>query len=114
MLNSDEQTLTDLDLRRSGWPWPLRKAVTDAYSYALKLRDGTVVRFESADPDSSGLFATLHDPEVLAPSSGEYVVVDHSTPNGTQDFSRWLTMVSNQRGLVVRVADIVWCCDYPA
>jgi len=73
-------------------PPALRKACSDYFDYALKLRDGTVVCFSQAY--IQGEFATLTD---CSTNPSSYALEN--------------PMVPFPRGLDVRIADIVWCAD---
>jgi len=76
------------------WPPALVKACTDSFSYALGLRTGQTIWFESAAVANSE-WVTL------------FLVED------------WLTETKNQgvplcpRGIDVRMADIMWVADAP-
>lgn len=76
-----------------GYPESLLKAVVDPFDYALCLRSGDVVRFESAR--LRGAFVHLKGVREWDHESAEW-------PGFTFD-----------RGVDVRRADIVWCCDAP-
>ena len=73
-------------------PPSLIKACGDPFDYALKLRTGEIIFFESAS--IHGKFATLK------------IVDDPSTGQRT-------TPMPFPRGLDVRLSDIVWCADAP-
>ena len=79
-------------MRESGWPPALVKAVRDNFSFALMLRDSSLIYFTHAERvPGSHEWVHLDDPEC---SNGPV-----SLPFG--------------RGLDVRVADIMWVADGP-
>lgn len=88
-------------LTQFGWPWPLAKACVDYFHYALGLRDGTVIYFTKATASDDGLWVTLA-PENL-----------QLTPAWPTTIRAVIGSYNFERGLVVRVADIVWCADAP-
>jgi hypothetical protein len=76
------------------YPPSLLKAAGDAFDYALRLRTGEVIRFETAE--IHGAFATLR-----------------GTDHWVEDHGRSRLPYPCPRGLDVRVDDIVWCADAP-
>src|SRR4051812_28660736 len=81
-----------------GWPWPLAKAVVDdSFQYAIGLKDGTVIRFEGADSSADMEWVTIHGTGLKTSSLGN--------ADGTFNF---------ERGLVIRVSEIVWALDAPS
>lgn len=74
-------------------PPSLMKATYDAFTYALRLRTGEIIAFREAK--IHGEFVTL--------------ILDE---NGRND-SRHYNDFSFERGLDVRLSDIVWCADAP-
>lgn len=82
-------------LREAGWPDHLIKATCDPFHYAMGLRGGMVLEFESAEPQANGLFVRLHRAE-----EGSRVGRGHFPFN-------------TDRGLDVRVSEIVWVLDAP-
>ena len=74
-------------------PHSLIKATYDSFDYAMKLRTGEVIRFREAK--IHGAFVTLN--------------IDQ---NGGTD-KRHYNDFSFERGLDVRLSDIVWCADAP-
>ncbi|MBV8084306.1 MAG: hypothetical protein JO247_05780 [Chloroflexi bacterium] len=82
------------ELTKLGYPPALIKAVCDPYDYAMKLRTGDVIHFSAADPNGDWVwisFDGLEDGGV--------------TPNERS--------FAFNRGMYVRVADIVWVADAP-
>jgi len=80
------------------YPPSLLKAVCDQFDYALKLRTGEVLRFQSAEIHGNYVTLTLIRP-FLAAGADEF----------PQDDLPYLC----PRGIDVRVKDIVWCADAP-
>jgi hypothetical protein len=77
-------------------PPALAKATVDPFTYALELRDGTVIVFMSA---------TLH---------GEWVHLDElENPSEISAQGKKTRPFTFDRGLDVRLADIVWVADAP-
>ena len=81
---------------RFGYPPDLEKACDDSFDYAIRLRTGEVWRFREAEPISKS-WVRLSDFMPLrsspsGPDSGEYPF---------------------ERGVCVRVSDIVWIADAP-
>lgn len=73
-------------------PQSLLKACIDPFSYALRLRTGDVIEFESA---------TIH---------GDFVTLKNDAPETA--LSGGLPFPC-PRGVDVRLDDIVWCADAP-
>ncbi|MCL5742485.1 MAG: hypothetical protein M1541_00965 [Acidobacteria bacterium] len=71
-------------------PYALAKAIGDSFQYALMLRDGTIIEFESATPPSTG-WIMLHGPKIV--NRGYDACFD--------------------RGMEVRLEEIVWVADAP-
>lgn len=84
-----------------GWPWPLQKAVDDDFTYALGLRTGLVIVFETAEPSADHVWVTLR-----GASLHRFMPPDFSA----QEFDRRPIL---DRGITVRVADVVWAIDAP-
>lgn len=87
-----------------GIPWPLGKASLDEFDYAVGLRDGTVIQFERCVFDRDHVFAWLKG------------VRGHSMPvarNSGARSSERDTPFSFDRGLVIRLADVMWAADAP-
>lgn len=82
---------THPQLVRAGWPGHLIKAAFDFYQYRLRLRTGEVIDFSYARPGASLEWARL---------DGVSMVED----DHTLDYF-------TERGVDVRVADIVWVGD---
>ena len=97
--------------RAFGIPWPIVKASVDPFDYAVGLRDGSVLFFEHCQIDADHKFVTLlgvrahsfaslrHGPEARQRTS--FVHADRETS------------FTFDRGLVVRVEDILWAADAP-
>jgi hypothetical protein len=80
-------------------PWTLRAALKDNGHYACGLRNGLVVGFSHADLDEDGdldgdTFVFLMEPSVE-----------------TVRHDQWLPYLDNNRGLEVRIDDIVWLIE---
>jgi hypothetical protein len=73
-------------------PAALIKACSDPFDYVARLRSGEIIRFSSADV--TGDYAHLYLEGVPADANEEL-------------------LYSFDRGIDVRVADIVWCADAP-
>jgi hypothetical protein len=91
--------LEELDERR-GVPHPLSKALCDPFDYALGLRDGTVIRFHYADAFKGG-WVRINVGQIY---DGGFVNDKEHRTVGDWSFDR---------GLYVRVSDIVWIADAP-
>jgi len=90
----------DRRLERGGWPTALRKAVWDPFDYACCLRSGLVIFFESASSHKGGW---VH----LAGIKGQ------SGP-GVKVATSWTSdAFTFERGIDVRLTDIVWVADAP-
>ena len=92
------------------YPPSLLKATHDSFNYAVGMRTGLVVIFESAELHND--YATLHGrTQQVAGLDGEWVDGDEMLVmlNGPVKGLR----LPFPRGLDVRVADIVWCADAP-
>jgi hypothetical protein len=74
------------------WPWVLRKACSDSWYYACRLRSGEVIHFESAEP-SNPYYVRLNGVRFLRGDPGELEVCGYG------------------RGLEVRVDQIAWIVD---
>lgn len=87
---------------KAKYPDSLMKACGDDFDYAMGLRDGTIFRFESAEicGDWVHLDAIM---EFALPNRPEAV---HTTPELP---AQW----NFERGVDVRISDIVWCVDAP-
>jgi hypothetical protein len=72
---------------RQKYPMPIRKANSDMFHYALGLRNGSVFQFDSC---------TIR---------GDWVHLDAVTTDSPD--------LPFDRGVYVRVEDIVWCADAP-
>ncbi len=83
---------------KSKYPPALLKATCDPFSYALGLRDGTVVDFKSAE---------IH---------GEWVTIkgesDHTYESDESDESGWKRHLC-PRGVDIRLSEIMWVADAP-
>ena len=80
-------------LMAKGWPPALAKAAYDPFDYALKLRNGDVIFFERADESWSDEWAIIYPHDI------------HGSTNTVN--------LGYDRGLDIRIADIVWACDAP-
>jgi hypothetical protein len=81
---------------RRAYPPSLLKACYDEFDYALKLSDGTIIRFA---------FAKIH---------GDYVTLMGGYDKGTLivDQPKPLPFIFD-RGIEVRLSEIIWCADAP-
>lgn len=86
-------------LREEGWPPALAKATVDPFMYAIGLRGGLVITFRSATDLDNG-FVALH-------GIGFENVSDESV------FAVGGHAFRPERGLEVRVHDVVWALDAP-
>ena len=87
------------ELEAQGYPPSLAKACYDPFEYVLVLRSGTLLHFESASPRGQWVhieFGGYAPPRIL----------DAARMDRAGHFSF-------DRGMDVRVADIVWCADAP-
>lgn len=75
------------------YPASLLKAAVDPFDYALGLRTGETVFFYELRIDGDYVHLTYYD-------------FGHAEPDHTLQFGK-------ERGIDVRVDDIVWCCDAP-
>lgn len=88
----------------AGWPPALIKAVHDDYDYALRLKDGSLIYFSRARPMGrnhewvSLTFCDIHKFENY---------------RWTTSFNHVFNIGGNDRGLEVRVSEIVWVADAP-
>lgn len=81
---------------RPKYPWSLLKACCDPFSYALGLRDGTIIEF--------------HEAEIM----GEWVRIEGvADQHGDCPFDDEVYGYKFPRGLDVRFEDIRWCADAP-
>jgi hypothetical protein len=80
--------------RVHGVPPPLVKAWTDPFEYAVGLRDGTIIHFESCEFDADFVFV-------------RFVGIRSARAHGVD------MTFSFERGLVARVADVAWAADAP-
>lgn len=97
-MSAQEQALTD-----AGWPPALIKAVNDPFDYALKLKDGSLIFFEYVVPIGRG---------------NEWVSIYFQDIHKGGDVWEWsfnhrFRIGGNDRGLQVRVSEIVWVADAP-
>lgn len=96
-----ESAMSVLD--KAGWPPALAKATYDPFDYAIGLKDGTVIFFEYATSCGSNhewvslQFQRIHD----------------GTPAYQRSFNKTHGIGGNDRGLQVRVSEIVWAADAP-
>lgn len=94
---------TERALSKAGWPQPLIKAVSDSFDYALQLRNGMVIYFESAAPDEADGWVLLKGIRSQYPEGGS---------EGVSTYRPELVPVF-ERGVAVRLVDIVWVADAP-
>lgn len=78
--------------QETGWPPALVKATGDPFDHAMGLRDGSVIQFEEATVIRDGKWAHLKKPRLSKEG--------HSP-------------MPLERGIDVRVGEIVWVCDAP-
>ena len=102
-LEEAEYKHTTSTLTAAGWPPALVKAVDDPFDYAIGLKDGTVIFFEYAISCGGNhewvtlRFQRIHD----------------GTPAYQRSFNKTHGIGGNDRGLQVRVSEIVWAADAP-
>lgn len=94
----DELLDEEAMLIQAGWPWPLVKAINDPFTYAIGLRDTSVIKFEQASYDKRNLEWVTILPDNLT------IVRMPVEPQ------RWFCF---DRGLAIRVSDILWAADAP-
>jgi hypothetical protein len=109
----DEQSDDPMDALEStllplGWPPALVKACADPFTYACQLRTGLIVHFESAIPSRHADWVHLRGSHL----SSNGPVVEPPVFMRNTEFMHGRPM-SFDRGLDVRVADIVWVADAP-
>lgn len=96
-VESPDACAMDREYARLGWPSYLAKAAMDPFTYAMGLRTGAVLVFETAR-------AITGSPEwvrILAISEQTGLVSPTSYP------------FSMDRGMDIRLSDIVWVADAP-
>lgn len=102
---------------RPAWPPHLNKAVLDnPFQYACGLRDGTVIEFEGATPGDWAECERLDhvadagsDEDFLnARVASEWVHLE-----GIQSIRGPLGVFPFERGLDIRLSEIVWVADAP-
>lgn len=84
------------DQMRATWPAALIKAIGDNWGFRMKLRTGEVFKFGSAEP--------INDEWVHIPIKQDFV----------REHMRHLSQVFgevHERGIDIRVSDIVWIVD---
>ena len=91
-------------LKSAGWPWPLAKATVDSFDYAIGLRDGSIIRFQSARHDGHDDWVTIEKDGLEISKAGDSLRGAASPSLGDFNFDR---------GLVVRVSEIIWATDAP-
>lgn len=98
-----DDDLEEYELLVEGWPPSLVMAVSDPFMYALQLRDGTRIWFDSALPLYRSI--TGSDDDSLLPwvLLNDARLTPEPDPNG----------FTFDRGLEVLVDNIVWCCKAP-
>jgi hypothetical protein len=89
------------DSCRRFYPPSLLKAAEDCFDYALRLSSGEIIRFHSAK--IHGDYVTLYGGDGSYDSQALVDCQQHSSMPFIFD-----------RGLDVRVSDIVWCADAPS
>lgn len=90
-----EESYTRLIL--AGWPDTLIKACSDPFTYALKLRDGSIIQFEHASEGINLKWAHLTNVQFLA----------------ADRLKTEFAPMTFDRGIDVRIDDIVWVADAP-
>ena len=101
-LSEQEQSAQHRALEEAHWPHALIKAVDDPFDYAIGLKDGSIIFFEYATPmgkDKEWVFLRLSD---IHSGGGLYARSFNRTAN-----------IGWDRGLEVRVSEIVWAADAP-
>lgn len=101
-LSEQEQAAQHRALEDAHWPPALIKAVDDPFDYAVGLKDGTTIFFEYAVPcgkDSEWVSLMLNDM--------------HSGSNAYRQAFNYKVGVGRDRGLEVRISEIVWASDAP-
>jgi hypothetical protein len=95
-----QETFPDLiaPLVARGWPRALAKATVDPFFYAVGLRGGAIIHFESA--------------ELIDDEHTEWVSLRGCPENMRLELDHGHEMTF-ERGLEVRVADILWAADAP-
>jgi hypothetical protein len=100
---TEQETLSKHNaLVAAGWPEVLIKAVDDPFDYAVKLKDGSLIFFEYAVPcgrDKEWALLVLNDM--------------HQGSNAYLQSVNYRIGAGKDRGLEVRVSEIVWAADAP-
>jgi hypothetical protein len=89
-------------LEDAGWPEVLIKSVDDPFDYAVGLKDGRIIFFHYAEPcgkNNEWALLTLDDL--------------HKDTNAYLQSMNYRVGVGKDRGLEVRVSEIVWAADAP-
>jgi hypothetical protein len=103
MFASESESVPNLEqkLIANGWPAPLAKAAVDRhFDYAIGLRNGTVVRFQGGTPSEDMQWITID-------SDGLQIL------RGGTEVDRIPNSFSFERGLAIRVSEIMWAADAP-
>lgn len=88
-------------LKSAGWPDALIKATFDSFEYALMLKTGAVLYFTDATPICDGSWVALTLDRV------------HCEVPDTWSSSSVCVPPFFERGIEVRVSEIVWVADCP-
>lgn len=91
-------------ISKYGWPPALAKSAIDPYGVAIMLTTGTIIVYSGCIPSTDRKWARLMEPVVR--------LHDGSIPGEKAKFNMDLPM-SFDRGIDVRVDQIVWAADAP-
>jgi hypothetical protein len=102
-LHDTEYQINTRELTAAGWPPALIKSTYDPFDYALGLKNGTVIYFEYATAfGHNHEWAVLHFQDIHSGSQVYETSFNHTHRIG-----------GNDRGLEVRVSEILWAADAP-
>jgi hypothetical protein len=89
-------------LKDAGWPPAMIKSVDDPFDYAVGLKDGTIIFFHYAEPCGKN-------------NEWALLLLDnlHDNTNAYVQSMNYRVGVGKDRGLEVRVSEIVWAADAP-
>jgi hypothetical protein len=102
-LSEHELNTQHQDLMDAGWPPALIKAVNDPFDYALRLKDGTLIFFEYAVPCGK------HNEWALL----RFQDIHRGSEVWEFSFNQRFKIGGNDRGLEIRVSEIMWAADAP-
>jgi hypothetical protein len=102
-LHDNEYQNNTRELTAAGWPPALIKSTYDPFDYALSLKDGTIIFFEYATA-----FGHNHEWAVL-----RFQNMHSGSRVYEASFNRTHQIGGNDRGLEVRVSEILWAADAP-